>query len=573
MSSEVILNSFTGGTSKYKDAGFISNEECINQFQETVVETDTYTNKILRSIEGSTLALTLVNNLSVEYGGCRGLYVAKTSPLSSHEEGGELLYGVFGESLFRIYSDYSYFRLGSVSNNDEPVDFAETGGAPAFLCICSNYQVLSVGLEDEDSLATLEYLPLPIRTGTTDTSIRPTTICNLNYRIICNDYQHDYFYYSNLGKPNGVDNEHAFYVLKTRYKYTKNDGSFVTYDDNQYYAPSEDSYVEDTLESEEQWFGALCFQKAEFASDIITGIRSADDYLAILGTASLQIYVWQDNEYNPFITTTKTTEVGCKYIKSAVNVGGKIVFLASSKTGENAIYSVDASSVTRISKSAPWLENTLSRMSVKSDSFAYSYTKDGHQFYIISFPTENKTYCYDFSEDEWHLRSTRNSKNILSIWYPSFSVRCYGKIYLASYYESKLLYLDENKCTDYNGKMIQRERTTGITINNFNNVIIRSLELICNSGTTPILQTYDSEGKPLSTEGYNPTVMLQISFDGGQTWGTERWSKLGRQGQYDYRVRWNNLGVGRKVAFRVSVTDPCPWIIATAKLTYTKCGK
>ena len=121
--------------------------------------------------------------------------------------------------------------------------------------------------------------------------------------------------------------------------------------------------------------------------------------------------------------------------------------------------------------------------------------------------------------------------------------------------------------------MIQRERTTGITINNFNNVIIRSLELICNSGTTPILQTYDSEGKPLSTEGYNPTVMLQISFDGGQTWGTERWSKLGRQGQYDYRVRWNNLGVGRKVAFRVSVTDPCPWIIATAKLTYTKCGK
>ena len=72
MSSEVILNSFTGGTSKYKDAGFISNEECINQFQETVVETDTYTNKILRSIEGSTLALTLVNNLSVEYGGWRG---------------------------------------------------------------------------------------------------------------------------------------------------------------------------------------------------------------------------------------------------------------------------------------------------------------------------------------------------------------------------------------------------------------------------------------------------------------------------------------------------------------------
>jgi hypothetical protein len=144
---------------------------------------------------------------------------------------------------------------------------------------------------------------------------------------------------------------------------------------------------------------------------------------------------------------------------------------------------------------------------------------------------------------------------------------------LGSFTENKILYLDENKFTDYNGRLMQRSRETGITINDFNNIIIQSLELICDNGNTPILQTYDEEGKALSTEGYNPNVILQLSYDGGRTWGTEMWSKMGRQGQYSYRTVWNRLGMGRKIAFRVLMTDPAPFNIAKAKLTFTKCGK
>jgi hypothetical protein len=564
--SSVLLSSFTGGTSKYKDLSFISSEENFNMFEETLECTETYTTKALRQLEGSSVFAELLN----ESGGCRGLYVASTSPLSSVNVGDELLYGVFGSNLYRIYSDKSYYKLGSVGNNDEIVTFAETSGVPPYVCICSNNQILAVCLSTEDSETTIDYLTLPIRAGTDETPIVPTYICSLNYRIIVNDYLHDYFYYSELGKPNGVDNAHAFYQYKTRYQYTKNDGTIVSFSDNQYYPPTQDSYTGE-LESETVWMGSLNFQKSEFKADNITGVLSADSYMITFGTTSYQIFKWQDSLYDPYVSTTKNGSLGCRYIKTATVLNNNIVFLGSSSAGENSIWKINSSEASKIS--TKWLERQISTMTVKSDAFGFSYTKDGHQFYIITFPSANRTYCYDFSEDSWHIRATRSDKNEQLYWYPSFSFRCYGKILLGSFTENKILYLDENKFTDYNGRLMQRSRETGITINDFNNIIIQSLELICDNGNTPILQTYDEEGKALSTEGYNPNVILQLSYDGGRTWGTEMWSKMGRQGQYSYRTVWNRLGMGRKIAFRVLMTDPAPFNIAKAKLTFTKCGK
>jgi hypothetical protein len=556
--SHNIIGSFTGGTCRYRDAGFISHEETVNMFEETVETSDTYTKKILRSVEGTSIFATLEGA-----GPCRGMHVATCSPESSVNAGDEILYGVFGSSLYRIYKDGSYFLVGDVSNNGEIVSFAETSGVPGYLCICSNHQVYAVNLTSPDGEASISALTLPVRAGDT-VNISPTMMTALNYRIIVNDYGKDYFYYSELGKPNGTDDQHAFYQYKTRYAYTKKDGTEVAFSDNQYYAPSEDSYVDGTLQKEDVWMGSLNFIKAEFRNDPIVAIKAVDAFMLVLGSSTYQIYQWQDSLYTPYITTGKTSSIGCKAPKSVAEVNGRVVFLGSSSTGYNSIWSVGEDGVTRISKD--WLERRISTMSRSDDAFGYSYTKDGHQFYLISFPTEDVTFCYDFAEDSWTTRATRDeTKNTLRMWFPSFAMRCYGKIMLGSYRENSVVYLDEDKFTDHAGRLIQRTRVTGIIINDFKDMILHSLELIIDNGRT-------ASADP-SSDGYNPRVMLQVSFDGGYTWEPECWADAGRQGQYGYSTRWSHLGKGRRVAFRVSFTDPAPFTVASAMLDYTKCGR
>ena len=116
-------------------------------FEETVETSDTYTKKILRSVEGTSIFATLEGA-----GPCRGMHVATCSPESSVNAGDELLYGVFGSSLYRVYQDGSYFLVGDVSNNGEIVSFAETSGVPGYLCICSNHQVYAVNLTLPDGI-------------------------------------------------------------------------------------------------------------------------------------------------------------------------------------------------------------------------------------------------------------------------------------------------------------------------------------------------------------------------------------------------------------------------------------
>lgn len=63
----------------------------------------------------------------------------------------------------------------------------------------------------------------------------------------------------------------------------------------------------------------------------------------------------------------------------------------------------------------------------------------------------------------------------------------------------------------------------------------------------------------ISGQGEDPQVMLSISRDGGQTWGTERWVSAGEQGQYKKRVRWLRNGRYRNGVAKIVVSDPVDW--------------
>jgi hypothetical protein len=87
------------------------------------------------------------------------------------------------------------------------------------------------------------------------------------------------------------------------------------------------------------------------------------------------------------------------------------------------------------------------------------------------------------------------------------------------------------------------------------------------------LETSFQKGVGLSTgQGDDPTVMLQVSRDGGMTWGSELWKTLGKEGKYKTRAKWNRLGTSRNTVFKLKITDPVYRVLIGAVADIQECN-
>ncbi len=59
-------------------------------------------------------------------------------------------------------------------------------------------------------------------------------------------------------------------------------------------------------------------------------------------------------------------------------------------------------------------------------------------------------------------------------------------------------------------------------------------------------------------QGVNATVVLQVSKDGGHTWGAARELSMGLRGEYKTLMRWWRQGYGRDFVYRIYGSDPVP---------------
>ena len=67
-------------------------------------------------------------------------------------------------------------------------------------------------------------------------------------------------------------------------------------------------------------------------------------------------------------------------------------------------------------------------------------------------------------------------------------------------------------------------------------------------------------------QGANPEVVLQLSMNGGRTWGNERSRAVGPMGAYNTRVYWTRCGSGSLPVARVIMSDPVPYTLLDAFL-------
>lgn len=200
--------------------------------------------------------------------------------------------------------------------------------------------------------------------------------------------------------------------------------------------------------------------------------------------------------------------------------------------------------------STPELDYVLSTYSDTSNATAFSYMQSGHPMYCINFPSANVSWEYDGLTQEWHKRATNNGRYAGEI-----QVNYLNKAYVSDYQNGKIYYIDQTVFTD-DGQTIVREF---VSRHNKNGDFIRISQLWLEM----------EAGVGLSTgQGSDPQLMMQISRDGGKTWGNEIWRSFGKIGANRVRAVFNSLGRSRDWLFKFRVTDPVKTVFIAAWAKY-----
>ena len=212
-------------------------------------------------------------------------------------------------------------------------------------------------------------------------------------------------------------------------------------------------------------FDALDFVNRSAKTDPIQVVVVTHRVLLIMGTQTTEIW-WNSggaqggvlsNNTFPFQEFPNTLiQKGVGAIYSVAQINNVVFFLAADVSGDRQIYMIDNGNAARISTFA--IENELSKYSIVSDAIGSVYQQDGHNFYVLSFPTGDATWCYDATTNQWHERVSIDSNGEEHQWRGRFTTMAYGKVICADFENANLYELDLNNYTE-NGNPVKRVRS------------------------------------------------------------------------------------------------------------------
>ena len=303
----------------------------------------------------------------------------------------------------------------------------------------------------------------------------------------------------------------------------------------------------------------LDFASAEGAPDGVVGVLADHRELWVFGTDTTE--VWYNAGLADFPLAPiqgAFNEIGCASAASVAKLDNSIFWLGSDPRGKGIVYRADGYRGARVSTHA--VEWQIQQYPTIEDAVAYTYQQDGHGFYVLNFPTANRTWVFDASTQAWHERAGWNNGEFTR---HRSNCQCnyQGNIVIGDFENSNIYTFDLDVYAD-NGQIqrwLRSWRALPTGQNNLKRTAQHTLQLDIEAGV----------GLNLG-QGSDPEVMLRWSDDGGHTWSNEHWNKIGKIGEYGKRVIWRRLGMTEKIrdrVYEVSMTDPVKVAIMGAELT------
>jgi len=337
---------------------------------------------------------------------------------------------------------------------------------------------------------------------------------------------------------------------------------------------------------------ALSFASKDGAPDNLVALIVDHREVYLLGEASSEVWVDVGAFPFPFQRIPGTsTQHGIAAQNSVSRLGDSFAYVSRNLRGQGQIMMMQGYKPTRISTHA--VENSLVNQYI-DDAIAWTYQLEGHEVYVVSFPTINLTWAYDIASGMWHKWLYTDTTGTYSRHRGNCCAEFQGMVLVGDYANGKIYELDKTNYTD-DGINVRRLRraphlvtdfqrqyfeelqiqfqpgvgTTGLSQNQ--NLFIQAPYYIAPNGIliipatqTVVLGTQSAINSLTPTT--NPQAMLRWSDDGGSTWSNEHWTTIGALGKYQNRAIWRRLGQARDRVFEVVVTDPVKAVIVSANL-------
>ena len=316
----------------------------------------------------------------------------------------------------------------------------------------------------------------------------------------------------------------------------------------------------------------LQFSSKDGAPDNLVSIIVNNREVYLLGEVSSEVWVDVGSFPFPFQRIPGTnSQHGIVAKFSMSRIGDSFAYVSRNQRGQAEIVMMQGYKPTRISNHA--VENTLVNQNV-NDAIAWTYQLEGHEVYVVTFPSLDLTWAYDVASGMWHKWLYVDNYNVYHQHRGYCCASFNGLVLVGDYQNGKVYKLDPLNYTD-DGQEIRRLRRTPHLVADFQRQYFDELQIQFQPGvgltpTTSSSSTSAVSGiavsglaicgtsgvSTASTGGVNPQAMLRWSSDGGSTWSNEHWVSIGKQGKYRNRAIWRRLGWARDRVYEVVVSDP-----------------
>jgi hypothetical protein len=331
-----------------------------------------------------------------------------------------------------------------------------------------------------------------------------------------------------------------------------------------------DNYFVYNYPNTQQWASSDILSPITYGLAFASKFTGPDDLVSLI-VDNGQVYllgektseVWADAGTFPFAFQRipgASSQHGIAAKFSMARFGNSFAYLSRNDRGQSVIVQMNGYRPQRISTHA--VENTLVNQDI-SDAVAYTYQLEGHECYVISFPSLELTWVYDGATQMWHKWLWCDNQNNYKRHRSNCSAVFQGSVLVGDYENGQIYRLDPNNYTD-NGQHIRRMRRCPHLVADFQRQYFDELQIQFQPGVG--LQGIETFPLGDNDIGINPQAMLRWSNDGGSTWSNEHWAGIGKVGKYQNRIIWRRLGQARDRIYEVVVTDPIKAVIVSANL-------
>jgi hypothetical protein len=222
---------------------------------------------------------------------------------------------------------------------------------------------------------------------------------------------------------------------------------------------------------------AFGYQAPESVKDKVVSVISDNTRLYVFGQTGMEVWWDSGNASFPFSKMPGVVyPKGCAAPLSPCKVDNSIIWLGTNEYGQGQVFQMRAE-IPPVVISTAQIDYTISTYTTISDAWSFAYQYEGHEFYILQFPTQGVTWCYDTTTGQW-----TNRKTSTGIWLPTGYAFWNGKHYVGDT-SGNVLQMTSSATTD-NGVDITRTIIGQWVFAEEARVYVNSVQVSLNNGTT-----------------------------------------------------------------------------------------